>query len=318
MRVLSVFLFVIVSTLLVAGQTDLVSDPGLETLEGNQCTQPWHFRSDFLWNRTDEFFDSQCQASVELPTQAVPGLTAGRQTNVNKALIPPLPEVAGGLRFNQSAGVVDMNTPCRAALWYPFTLENNTALVTVSLKLWVRSNGGIQQVLSSGSAVTTAPLLQYLASPEGLLITTTTFPPLKEETNSIRIDILLPDETGGFYSRAFSLIPEQIAVNIPIPGFASGTVTPPAGTNGQWIDVTADISDAVPAAGTYALRVASAQSRVGVSWGISDVHVVTEGGVPPDNVVVEPIIYDVIVENSRKTIGGVATFSKISNIELPF
>jgi len=320
MRVISAILLLFIATFVfVNGQTELVDDPGLESLEGNQCgaSTVWHFRSDFLWNATDEFFDSQCQASFELPTEAVPGLTAGRQTNVNKARIPTLPSVVGNPKYPNSAGVVDMNTPCRAALWVPFTLDNNTATVTMSLKLWVRSNGGIQQVLSTGSAVNTADLLQYLASPDGLLITTTTFPPLKEETNQIRIDVMMPDENGKFFDRAFSLIPDHIAINIPIPGFTDGTVTPAAGTNNEWIDVSADISAAVPAAGTYALRIASAQSRVGVSYGVSDVHVVTEGGVPPDNVVVEPIIYDVIVENSRKTIGGTATFSKIANVVLP-
>jgi len=265
---------------IVAGQvTQLIADPGLESLSGNQCSTDnvWHFRSDYLWNRTTEFFDSRCKAFFELPTNAVPGLTKGNQTNINKALIPALPSVTGG-NYASSAGVVDMNTPCRAALWAPFTVPTSGATVTLSLKIWVRSNPNLEQVLADGSAVPDADLLQYLQDPEGLLITTDVFPPLREETNMIRIDILAPEPSNNFYDRAFSLIPEHIAGTVDIPNWEDGEVVPANGTNSRWIDVQDDISDIVSTAGTYALRISSAQSRVGVSWGVTDVHVTASGG----------------------------------------
>lgn len=266
---------------LVAGQTDLITDPGLQSFSGNQCAEDrvWSFRSDYLWNSTDEFFDSRCSVFFELPTDAVPGLTRGNQTNINKAAIPRLPLVSGGNpNYPSSAAVVDMNTPCRSSMWYPFTVETTGATSTLSLKLWVRSNSNIQQVLSAGSAIPTATLLQYLPSPDGLLVTTNTFPPVKEETNQVRIDFLMPDGEGSFYDRAFTLDASHIAGKVDIPNFEDGEITPATGTNGNWVDVTADVSGILSTPGTYALRIAAAQSRVGVSWGVSDVHLTTSGG----------------------------------------
>jgi hypothetical protein len=271
---------------LVAGQTDLVTDPGLQSFSGNQCAgdRVWNFRSDYLWNNTEEFFDSRCSVFFELPTDAVPGLTRGNQTNINKAIIPKIPTVTGAdPTYPSSAAVVDMNTPCRSSIWYPFTLETTGASTQLRLKLWVRSNANIQQVLSTNSAVPSATLLQYLASPNGLLVTTTTFPPIKEETNQIRIDFLVPDAQGSFYDRAFTLDPNHIAGKVQIPGFVNGEVTPAQGTNGAWLDVVVDVSSILDEAGSYALRVAGAQSRVGVSWGITDVHIETSGGTKKRN-----------------------------------
>jgi len=300
---------------LVYGQTDLVTDPGLVGLEGNQCgpDNEWHFRSDYLWNST-ELFDSQCEASIELPTPAQPGLTKGMQSNINKAAIPSIPTVTGG-DWPQSAAVVDMNTPCRAALWIPFEVANDSATVTVSLKLWVKSSENLQQVVANeGSQIEDADLLQYLQSPDGLLITTEDFPPTREETNMIRIDIIVPDDSESFYDRAFSLMDDHIAMQIPIPNWQDGEVTPANGTSGQWVTVSSDISSVVTEHGTYALRIASAQSRVGVVWGVSDVHIVTQGGTEPNVEVPNHPEADVLIEKSSKTIGGTAIFSKIVNL----
>lgn len=292
----------------VSAQSELLEDPGIQATAANQCAsdRAWYFRADYLWNNTEEFFDSRCQVFFELPTDAVPGLTRGNQTNINKATIPPIPSVTGGSPvYPNSAAVVDMNTPCRAALWQPFTVTTTGASVTLSLQLWVRSNENIQQVLAPGSEIPTATLLQYLRAPDGLLITTNTFPPIREETNQIRIDILLPDGTRSFYDRAFSIDPTHIQGQVEIPGFRDGYITPAEGTNRQWIEINADISDIVSTPGEYALRFASAQSRVGVSWGVSDVHITTTGGTKKRNAREIREMYSFEEEVPEKIVGEV-------------
>jgi len=131
------------------------------------------------------------------------------------------------------------------------------------------------------SLVPGAQLLQYLFFPDGLLLNNETNEfgfPIEEQVNMIRIDIIKPNSTGSFYDRAFSLIPSHIAGNVPIPNWQDGHVVPSTGTQSQWIQVTADISAMVSNPGTYALRVSSAQSIIGVSWGISNVHITATGG----------------------------------------
>jgi len=263
---------------------ELISDPGLLSLAGNQCSggNVWHFRSDYVWNDTQEFINARCAAYFELPTAAIPGVTKGNQTNINHAIIPPLPTVTGGMGgWPSSAAVVDMNTACRASLWAPFTIpSDNAASVMISLKLWVRSNDQIQQfLLPDGSLVPGADLLQYLPQPYGLLgEDLESFPPLVEETNQVRIDIMAPAANNDFYDEAFSLIPAQIQKQIPISNWVDGDVVPANGTNGNWIQVTYDATHDLTTAGTYALRIASAQSQIGVSWGVSDVHVTFTAG----------------------------------------
>jgi len=268
---------------LVYSQIDLISDPGLFSFSGNQCSKEneWHFRSDYVWNDTSEYINARCAVSFEIPTPVKPGISKGDQTNINKAVIPTLPPVTGGIGgWASSAAVVDMNTACRAALWAPFTLtKDNAASTTIELMLWVRSNDQIQQNLIDGSLVPGAILLQYLPEPDGLLgENLDSFPPEIEETNQVRIDILRPDASGSFYDRAFSLDSSQIVVNIPIPGFTPEHAVPASGTSGRWISVTFDATTALATAGDYALRIASAQSQIGVSWGVTDVHIITKGG----------------------------------------
>jgi len=264
---------------LVFSQQDLISDPGLYSLSGNQCSTQnlWHFRSDYVWNDTSEYVNARCAAFFEIPTPFISGISKGDQTNINHAVIPDLPTVTGALNgWTESAGVVDMNSACRASLWAPFTLEqDNPVSVVISLKLWVRSNDQIEQfLLPTGSQVPGADLLQYLPTPDGLLgADFDTFPPLVEETNQVRIDVIKPDENGKFYDRAFSLIPSQIELTVPISNWDSGNVVPATGTDGKWIQVTQDVTGQLKFAGDYALRVASAQSQIGVSWGITDVHI---------------------------------------------
>jgi len=269
---------------LVYSQIDLISDPGLLELSGDQCdpSNQWSFRSDYVWNNTDLYVNPRCAAYLELPTPVRPGISKGDQTNINKALIPTIPFVSGSsdLNWNYSAGVVDMNTACRAALWAEFDLPHSNANVTIDLMLWVRSNDQIQQLLFDNSLVLNSTLLQYLPQPDGLLgEDTNDFPVIEEETNLVRVDIMLPQGGTDFYDRAFSVDPDQILVNIPIPGFADGNVVPAEGTNNTWISVHFDASAHLNTAGTYALRIASAQSQIGVSWGVTDVHVVSTGGV---------------------------------------
>jgi len=268
---------------LIYSQVDLIVDPGLYSLSGMQCSSEnqWHFRSDYVWNDTSEFINARCDASFEIPTPVKPGISKGDQTNINKAIIPTLPTVTGAINgWANSAGVVDMNSPCRSALWAPFTLTHDAATINkISLKLWVRSNDQIQQMLLPNSSVSNSTLLQYLPEPDGLLSEDlSSFPPIVEETNEIRIDVILPDSNGHFYDRAFSVDPAHILVNIPVPGFDQGFVVSADGTD-DWIQITFDATSALDTAGTYALRVAGAQSQIGVSWGITDVHVLTSGGV---------------------------------------
>lgn len=264
---------------LVFSQTqELISDPGLYSLSGNQCSEGnvWNFRSDYVWNNTEASVNARCAAYFEIPTPVQPGITKGDQTNINKAIIPTLPTVSGGMEgYTQSAAVVDMNSACRAALWAPFRVETaNPTSVQIRLKLWVRSNDQIQQLLLENSMIPTADLLQYLRQPHGLLSEDfDSFPPIVEETNQVRIDIIRPDGDGKFYDRAFSLIPEQIVANIPIPNFEDGSVVPANGTSGRWVDISYDATADLTEPGLYALRIASAQSQIGVSWGVSDVHV---------------------------------------------
>lgn len=275
----ALFLFCLVG--FVASQTDLIEDPGFITRALDQCdpNSVWYFRADYLWNDTVQNFDARCDAFVELPTDTVPGLTKGEQTNINKAEIPDLPTVTGNpVEYPESAIVIDMNTPCRAALWNPFTITSTGATAALSFKLWVRSNPNIAQNLFDGSEASTADLLQYLREPDGLL-TTVNFPfPTRENTNMLRVDVMLPDASGSFFDRSFSLIEDQIAGQVEIPDWTDGEVVPDAGTDGLWVQVDADISGIVSTPGTYALRFASAQSQTGVSWGVTDVHLEVSGG----------------------------------------
>jgi len=268
----------------VFSQTELISDPGLYSLAGNQCSggNVWHFRSDYVWNDTSLSVNARCEAFFELPTDANPGVTRGNQTNINHALIAPLPTVTGGMGgWTSSAGVVDMNAPCRSALWATFTTpSDNPSSVMISLKLWVRSNDQVQQFFfDTNSTARDADLLQYLHEPNGELGSDeTNFPPLFEQTNMIRVDIMQPAPNADFYDRAFSQIPSQILKQIPINSWTDGYVVPASGTNGTWINVMYDATQDLKFASTYALRIAAAQSQIGVSWGVSDVHIAFTAG----------------------------------------
>jgi len=310
------FLFVVFfCSVTVLGQTDHISDPGLTSLAANQCDPdaPWWFRADYIWNNTDQYLDAQCQAFLELPTAARSGLTKGNETNINKFTIPALPRVHGGdPEWPASAGVVDMNSPCRCALWAPFELMNDSSTVDISLDIWATlSNPSIEQFFIPDSQVPNATLLQYLSVPDGLLDTSADFPFPSDVTNQIRIDIILPDSNGDFYDRAFSLFPDQIAASFEIPNWGDDDAIPASGTQQSWWTVTGSTTD-LKTAGKYALRISGAHSLIGAAWGISDVHLIESNGVPPENTTVTSYPWDMLIDNAEQTVGGTLTVSKLA------
>lgn len=290
---------------------ELVRDPGFLDLAENQCSQDstWSFRSDYLWNQTSDFVDAQCQVYLELPTDKVPGVTKGNETNINHVAIPPLPAVTGGsLNWPSSAAVVDMNSPCRAALWTPITVLNDTATIDIDFMLWA-SRVLSSQTFIDNSLVPNATLLQYLSDPYGLLQQdTNTFPATEDVTNQIRVDIILPDSDGSFYNRAFSLDPTHLAASFLLPGFGPDNAIPEAGTSSMWepVHLTTTLNH-----GEYALRFASAHSVIGTAWGVADVHLVESGGTVPINNTVIPLPWDMIIDNAAQTVGGTLTVSKL-------
>jgi len=296
-------------------QFERLEDPGFLSLADNQCADDavWHFRSDYLWNQTEDFVDAQCQMFLELPTEARSGLTKGNETNINKFKIPALPTVTGGdPEFPSSAAVIDMNSPCRAALWAPFEVTNDTAEVTVSFFLWSSPLAETSvQAFITDSKVPNATLLQYLKDPLGLLQEDTSTLPFTEDiVNQIRVDVILPDADGSFYDRAFSLDPEHIALSFDIPNFVDHAM-PVSGTNAMWMPITVR-GQLDSDHGEYALRFSSAHSVIGASWGVSDVHLWESGGTIPDTRVITEYEWDLLIENAAQTVGGTLTISKLS------
>jgi len=315
----TLFLFVVLfSTISVWAQDEMferLSDPGFLSLADNQCADDavWHFRSDYLWNQTDDFVDAQCQMFLELPTEARSGLTKGNETNINKFRIPSLPTVTGGdPDFPSSAAVIDMNTPCRASLWASFEVTNDTADITVDFLLWSTALAETSvQTFISNSLVPNATLLQYLKEPNGLLQEDTSTLPFTEDiVNQIRVDIILPDDSGSFYDRAFSLDPSHIAYSWELPGFGADNGIPQSGTNSAWVPVSLTGNPGLEH-GEYALRFSSAHSVIGTSWGISDVHLYESGGTIPDTRVITAYDWDLLIENAAQTVGGTLTISKL-------
>jgi len=306
----TLFLLVVLFSLSVWGQFERISDPGFFSLAENQCSSDsvWQFRSDYLWNETSDFVDAQCQAFLELPTDARSGLTKGNETNVNKFTIPALPTVSGGdSGFPASAAVVDFNAPCRASLWAPFDVHNNSATIDLSFLIWTTPVSNVQSFIDN-SQVPNATLLQYLMDPFGLLQQdTNVFPPVEDVVNQIRVDILKPDASGSFYDEAFSLLPDQIAASFEIPFFDTDNAIPESGTSHSWVPVsfTTTLNS-----GTYALRFASAHSVIGSAWGVANVHVLESGGTIPDNTTVTTYEWDMVIDNAAQTVGGTLTVSK--------
>jgi hypothetical protein len=297
-----------------------LDDPGFLSLADNQCSDDavWHFRSDYLWNQTEDFVDAQCQMFLELPTAARSGLTKGNETNINKFRIPALPSVSGGdPEFPASAAVLDLNTPCRAALWAPFTVENDTADITVDFLIWATPLADTSvQTFISNSLVPNATLLQYLKDPNGLLQEdTSTLPFTEDVVNQIRVDIIIPDDDGSFYDRAFSLDPAHIALSFDIPNFVDHAM-PVSGTNAAWMSVSVTGNLGLEH-GEYALRFSSAHSVIGGAWGISNVHLYESGGEVPDTRVITEYPWDLLIDNAAQTVGGTLTISKINPLPNP-